>query len=155
MSSQGASRRRTAVKKRARPAATRGQSRVASRRTGSTNRSRPALILGAAAAVVAIAAVGSVIVLPLQEYMAQGDEIERLATELGRLEDVNADLAAEVARLRTDDGIREAARDELGYVTDGESRQTIREPGDLPIDLPDGWPYGSVADIIALRTANP
>ena len=36
-------------------------------------------------------------------------------------------VVAEVQRLRTDDGIREAARDELGYVADGEDRETVMD----------------------------
>lgn len=144
---------RSRLRHRSRPASAAGKSRLGNRATVQGRRSRPALILGAAVVIVLTAGVASIVVLPLQNYVAQGDEITRLETELGRLEAVNADLAAEVARLRTDDGIREAARDELGYVADGEVRQTVLGLGGLPIDLPNGWPYGGLADIIAVRSA--
>ena len=55
------------------------------------------------------AAITSVIVLPLQTYLGQGDEIDRLETELERMTAINDDLQAEVDRLRTDTGVEEAA----------------------------------------------
>ena len=33
----------------------------------------------------------------------------------------------------------------------GERRQTVVDMPDLPTDLPDGWPYGAVEQMIVLR----
>jgi len=107
------------------------------------------------AVIVVGAVVASLVGLPLQTYLGQGDEIDRLTEQVERLEEVNADLAAEVDRLRTDEGIIEAARSELGYVIDGERRETLLGLPDLPEDLPSGWPYGPVGDILSVRLATP
>ena len=74
--------------------------------------------------------------------------------QLDQLDAVNVDLQREVDRLATDDGIREAAREEIGYVEVGEVRQSVLEFPDLPTDLPAGWPYDLVTAIIAVRTAS-
>ncbi len=100
------------------------------------------------------AAITSVIVLPLQTYFGQGDEIDRLETELERMTAINDDLQAEVDRLRTDTGVEEAARDQLGYVSDGDERETILPFPDLPTDLPNGWPYGVIDEVMSFRMSN-
>ena len=46
----------------------------------------------------------------------------------------------------------EAAREAARADAAGERRQTVVDFPDLPTDLPDGWPYGPVERIIALRT---
>ncbi|MEM9516325.1 MAG: septum formation initiator family protein, partial [Actinomycetota bacterium] len=81
----------------------------------------------------------------LAERQAQLDELQR----------VNGQLAAEVDRLRTDDGVREAAREEIGYVEEGEERFSVRPFPLLPRTLPSGWPYNVSAQIIALRQNPP
>ena len=73
--------------------------------------------------------------------------------ELTEMQAVNHDLNGEVDRLKTDDGIREAAREELRHVQAGDNRQTMLELPPLPSDLPDGWPYSQVEAILALRVA--
>lgn len=88
--------------------------------------------------------------LPIQDYLAQGDEITQLEAELARLTAITEDLQAEVSRLRTDTGIEEAAKDQLGYVTEGDTRQTVLNFPDLPTDLPVGWPYGLIDSIAAV-----
>jgi cell division protein FtsB len=113
------------------------------------------VLLGAALGVLALALIASLAVFPVQTFLSQGDEIDRLADELARLESVNAELAAEVARLRTDEGVREAARDQLGYVGEDERRETIVPADAPPTDLPAGWPYGPVGRIIELRLGAP
>ncbi len=75
--------------------------------------------------------------------------------QLTKLQAVNADLEAEVARLRSDDGIREAAREELGYVEEGEQRASIVDTNVVPTVLPIGWPYDLVSSIVALKTVAP
>jgi len=74
-------------------------------------------------------------------------------TEMAATESVNGDLQQEVNELQTDDGIRAAAREQLGYQQVNERRETIVGVPDLPTDLPDGWPYGPVEQIINLRAA--
>ncbi len=110
-------------------------------------------------ALVAIAIAGALaaalFVLPVQTYFGQNERIEQRADQLAQLEQVNDDLRAEVDRLRTEDGIREAAREELGMVEEGERRQSILELPDVPTDLPVGWPYSIVSGIAELRRNPP
>ena len=113
------------------------------------------MLLGGALVVLALSLIASLAGFPLQTYFDQGDEIERLADQLARLGEVNVELSAEVERLRTDEGVREAARDQLGYVGDGERRETIVPAAGPLTDLPGGWPYGPVGRIIELRLGTP
>ena len=141
-----------------RPAIERGTSRNSTRRKiegAAASTSRTTLLIGAVSLVVVGAAITSVIVLPLQTYLGQGDEIDRLETELERMTAINDDLQAEVDRLRTDTGVKEAARDQLGYVSDGDERETILPFPDLPTDLPNGWPYGIIDQVMNFRMSNP
>lgn len=112
-------------------------------------------MIGAVSLIVVGTAITSVIVLPLQSYLGQGDEIDRLEIELERMSAINDDLQAEVDRLRTDPGIEEAARDQLGYVSSGDERETILPFPDLPSDLPNGWPYGLIDAVMTFRTGTP
>ena len=120
-----------------------------------TRRRRSTFLLGIVAVAIAGAIAAALFVLPVQTYFAQDESIERRQVQLDQLEAVNAELQAEVDRLRTDDGVREAAREEIGYSEQGERRLTLLDLPDLPTDLPDGWPYGMVGDVIALRSAPP
>ena len=91
----------------------------------------------------------------MRTWFGQDDQIRELQSELGELESVNADLQDEVDRLLTDAGTAEAAREILDLVEPGEGRQTVVGLPELPTDLPDGWPYGAVERIIALRAEAP
>jgi cell division protein FtsB len=115
-------------------------------------RRQTSVLLGVFALAIAGSLAAALFVLPVQTYFAQDETITRREGQLRELDTVNADLAAEVARLRTDDGIREAAREELGYVEAGEARLSLVSPATLPTVLPDGWPYSVVSGIIAVRS---
>ena len=67
----------------------------------------------------------AIFVLPIQTWRDQGDDLTERQAQLDELEKVNVELAAEVDRLQTDDGIREAAREEIGFVEAGEERSSI------------------------------
>ena len=54
--------------------------------------------------------------LPYGTLTRQDDDIARKEQELAALEQANAGLANEVDRLKTPEGIEEAAREEIGYV---------------------------------------
>ena len=153
--------KRSTVKKPARPkrAADAGRSRLGDltspiavdRRL--TRRRRSTLLLALVALVIAGAIAAALFVLPIQTYLGQNDDLAQRVRQLEQLETINADLQNEVDRLRTDDGVREAAREEIGYVETGEGRLTMMSFPDLPTDLPPGWPYGVVSGILALRSA--
>lgn len=120
-----------------------------------TRRRRSTVLLALVAVAIAGAFAAALFVLPVQTYFDQDESIERRQTQLDQLDQVNAELQSEVDRLRTDAGIREAAREEIGYSEPGERRLTLLELPALPTDLPDGWPYRMVTDVIALRSATP
>lgn len=120
-----------------------------------SRRPRFALITGVfALAVVATIAV-AVFVLPIGTWRDQTSDIEQRGVQLDELERVNNELAAETLRLDTPDGIREAAREDYGFVEVGEERASILPLPPLPTDLPDGWPYNVVTEIMDARIAGP
>jgi hypothetical protein len=106
-----------------------------------------------AALVVAGAIAAALFGLPVRAWFDQDSELQALDHELTEMQSVNHDLQGEVDRLRTDDGIREASRDELGLVQSGDNRLTMLELPPLPSDLPAGWPYSQVAAILHVRAA--
>jgi hypothetical protein len=89
--------------------------------------------------------------LPVKTMLDQDERIAERTDQLAQLQAVNDDLRREVARLHTDDGIKEAAREQLGFVEEGEVRQSILAFPPVPTDLPDGWPYSLVEGIVNLR----
>lgn len=99
------------------------------------------------------AVAAALLILPVQTWIDQGNDIEQRQAELDELQRVNGQLAAEIDRLETPDGAREAAREELGMVEVGEERQTVLPLPDLPRQLPDGWPYNITDGILDLRAA--
>jgi cell division protein FtsB len=142
-------------------AADRGRSRLGDlsrpirvdRRLTHNRRSNVALAL--VALMIAGALAAAIFVLPVKTMFDQEDQIAERTDQLAELQAVNNDLRSEVARLKTDDGIKEAAREQLGYVEPGEVRQSIREFPPVPTDLPDGWPYSLISGIVAVRTNPP
>ena len=93
--------------------------------------------------------------LPVKTMFDQDDQIAERTDQLSQLQSVNNDLRSEVARLKTDDGIKEAAREQLGYVEPGEIRQSILDFPAVPTVLPAGWPYSLYSGIVAVRTNPP
>lgn len=118
-----------------------------------TRNRRPALLLGLLALVIVGAIATALFGLPVRTWFEQEDGLRRLDAELVELQAVNADLQREVDRLQTDAGLIEAAREELGYTEGGERRQTMLALPELPTNLPNGWPYRIVEQIIAVRRA--
>ena len=116
-------------------------------------RRRTAWLFGLGALVVAAAIAAALFGLPVRTWFAQDDELARLHHELSEIDAVNSDLQDEVQRLQTDDGAREAIREELGHIVNGERRESLQDLPPLPRDLPDGWPYSQVERIVAVRTA--
>jgi cell division protein FtsB len=116
---------------------------------------RSTFLLALVAVAIAGALAAALFLLPIQTYFGQDDRIDQRREQLEQLETVNADLRSEVGRLATDDGVREAAREELGFVEAGEERRSILDLPPVPTDLPDGWPYSLVNDIVELRRNPP
>ena len=110
-------------------------------------------IIGIGATVITAAFVAALFVLPVQAWLRQQNDLDHKDAQLSALQDANAELANEVQQLQTPEGIEQAAREELGYVQRGEIRYTMLPPPEAPLTLPSGWPYDTIAKIVAVRSA--
>lgn len=108
-------------------------------------------VFGLAAIVIAGAIAAALFVLPVRTWFEQDRQIGALEHELGEMRAVNDDLTSEVARLQTNDGIIEAAREELGQKRADEHRQTVLGAPRLPRQMPAGWPYDLVDQILVVQ----
>lgn len=95
----------------------------------------------------------SMVVYPVRDWLDQRDRIEAKQAEFEALADANEQLFNEVQRLKTPEGVRSAARSQLGYVLPGEDRIALTPMPPLPTTLPAVWPYSMVTDILQVRTA--
>jgi cell division protein FtsB len=120
-----------------------------------THNRRSNVLLALVAVTIAAALAAAIFVLPVKTMFDQDDQIAERTDQLSQLQAVNNDLRSEVARLKTDDGIKEAAREQLGYVEPGEIRESIRDFPPVPTVLPPGWPYSLISGIVAIRTNPP
>lgn len=102
-------------------------------------------------ATVAVAAMFSLFVFPIRDYATQSETLTRKESEIEALADANEQLQNEVNELATPEGIRNAARSELGYVLPGETRIALAPMPDLPTTLPNAWPYTLISDIVSIR----
>ncbi|HRB01773.1 MAG TPA: septum formation initiator family protein [Ilumatobacteraceae bacterium] len=111
-------------------------------------------VIALGAMVITAALVAALFVLPVKAWLRQRDDIAVKEKELSALDQANAELSDEVGRLQTPEGIEEAAREEIGYVQRGEIRLTMLPAPPAPITMPSGWPYDTIARIVAVRTAD-
>ena len=112
-------------------------------------------MLGAIAVVIVIALAGALFVLPMRAWVNQREDLAERRAELAALEEATAALEADIARLQTPEGIENAAREELGYVEQGERRVAVVDVPAGSTELPPGWPYSLVQQIIAVRAMPP
>lgn len=110
--------------------------------------------MGVVVLAVLLALGAAVFVLPLQAWWNQNDALEQRRVELATLTEVNSRLEAEIARLNTDAGVIEAARNQLGFVQLGERRLALVERSPLSATLPDRWPYSVVDAILDARASH-
>ena len=93
-------------------------------------------------------------VYPVRDYVAQRGRIADKQKEFDALADANEQLFNEVQRLKTPEGVRSAARSQLGYVMPGEQRVALTPLPALPTTLPDAWPYTLVTNILRVKAAH-
>ncbi|WP_420452811.1 FtsB family cell division protein [Ilumatobacter sp.] len=120
-----------------------------------SRRPRFAIVAGLLAMTVIATIAVAVFVLPIGTWRDQSADIERRQLQLDELRRVNGELRTETERLETADGIREAAREDYGFVEQGEERASVLPLPPLSTDLPDGWPYSVVGEIVSAREAGP
>ena len=106
-----------------------------------------------ALATVVVAGGTSLFFFPLMDFVTQRSAIAEKNTEFSALADANEQLQTEVNALQTPEGIRNAARAQLGYVLPGEQRLSLVPMPKLPTDLPPTWPYTLITDILTVRNA--
>lgn len=93
-------------------------------------------------------------VSPIRDYVSQRGTIARTESEFAALEDANEEIQADIQRLETPAGIKEAARRELGYLMPGERRLALLDLPAVTGNLPATWPYNMVGAILSVRAAS-
>ena len=90
-------------------------------------------------------------VTPIRTWNTQRDLLTERSNRYAAFEEVNDVLQDEVDALRVPAGVRQAIREQLGYLLPNERRVPMLASPDAPITLPARWPYTLVAGIVTLR----
>jgi hypothetical protein len=98
---------------------------------------------------VVVAFVVALLILPVRQWVNQRRDVSRAKEELVALAD--AELAKEIEKLRTPEGVEMAIRTELGFVKPGEQPLEILDDPSAPKKLPKAWPYTMVSNILIVR----
>ena len=127
------------------------------RRRGSAperpKRKLPGYVLGGLALVVAGVFATALLILPIKAWMNQRHALKSSRATLEALDRSNADLQADVDRLKTRAGITQAAREELGVVAKREKAFRVLSLPTLDAAFPADWLYPALKTLMIERVA--
>jgi cell division protein FtsB len=103
-------------------------------------------------AVVAAAGLLLLLVLPTRAWLAQRNDIASAQQKLSVIENENTKLEARLKALQTPEEIERVAREQYNLAAAGEQVFSVLPPPALT-NLPSGWPFGLVNEIVAVQAA--
>jgi cell division protein FtsB len=118
------------------------------------HRRRRILVAVWTSAVVVAAGLLLLLVLPTRAWLGQRSDIASAQQKLSVIDAENAKLEARLKALQTPEEIERVAREQYNLAADGEQVFSVLPPPELT-NLPTGWPYGLVNEIVAVRAASP
>jgi cell division protein FtsB len=102
--------------------------------------------------IAILALVVALFILPVRTWFHQRELLSVRQTEYAGYEDTNEALQDQVTYLKTDAGLQEAIRTQLGYLHPNERRIPMMDLPALSTVLPERWPYSVVANILLVRS---
>ena len=91
-------------------------------------------------------------VLPVRTWINQRQLLSARQTEYAAYEDTIEALQDQVSYLKTDAGLQEAIRTQLGYLHPNEKRIPMMGLPAMSTALPEQWPYTVISNILLVRT---
>ena len=116
------------------------------------HRRRRILVAVWTSVVVAAAGLLLLLVLPTRAWLAQRSDIASAQQKLAVIQNENAKLETRLKALQTPEEIERVAREQYNLAGQGEQVFSVLPPPALT-NLPSGWPYNLVNEIVAVRTA--
>jgi cell division protein FtsB len=104
--------------------------------------------------VIVVAGLLLLLVLPTRAWLSQRSAIASAERRLAVLQAENAKLSARVAALQTPEEIERVARDQYNLAEPGEKVLSVL-PAPALANLPSGWPFSLVNEIVAARSTPP
>lgn len=80
------------------------------------------------AVVLVLGLFGAMAIEPTRQLLDQRNRISAMAQELTKVQEGNAQLEAQIARLNNDDYIEQRAREQIGLVRPGETTYVVMPP---------------------------
>jgi cell division protein FtsB len=105
-------------------------------------------------AVVVVAGLLLLLVLPTRAWLSQRSAIASAERRLAVLQEENAKLSARVAALQTPEEVERVAREQYNLANPGEKVLSVL-PAPALTNLPSGWPFPLVNEIVTARSAPP
>ena len=102
--------------------------------------------------IAILALVVALFILPVRTWFHQRDLLSQRSTEYAGFEDTNEALQDQVTYLKTDSGLQEAIRTQLGYLHPNERRVPMIDLPAMSTVLPERWPYNVVSNILLVRS---
>ena len=104
------------------------------------------------AIAVIVALVVAMSVFPVRSYINQRNLIAQKEIEFAQYEDVIENLQDQVTYLKTEAGLQDAIRPQLGYLRFNERRLPMMDMPALSTALPERWPYTIVSTMLLVRS---
>lgn len=102
--------------------------------------------------IAILALVVALFILPVRTWFHQRELLSLRQAEYAGYEDTNEALQDQVTYLKTDAGLQEAIRTQLGYLHPNERRIPMIDLPALSTVLPERWPYIVVSNILLVRS---